>query len=324
MDVYFAPLEGITDTVYRRVHHASFSGVAKYFIPFISPTQHLTFTSREQRAISPEENAGIPVVPQILTKNPEHLLWMAQALKDVGYTEINLNLGCPSGTVTAKGKGSGLLRDLPGLERFLDAVYAHAPIPVSIKTRIGYDSPEEWPALLALLARYPVHELIVHPRTRQEFYTGTPHRELCESVLRSTHLPFVYNGDLFTASDCQALTAQLPGTSALMLGRGLVANPALAQELAGGESLTRDMLRAFHDRLYAAYMDCWPKNAVIGHMHEIMYHMLCCFEDPAKPRKAIRKATTPEAYLAAVNWLFDDFPLRENPGYLPVSNKTRL
>ena len=316
MTVYFAPLEGVTDVVYRRTHHACFSGVAKYFIPFISPTQHLAFTSREQAAVSPAENAGIPAVPQILTKNPEHLLWMANSLQDAGYKEINLNLGCPSGTVTAKGKGSGMLRDLSALERFLDEIYARSPIPVSIKTRIGFESPEEWPALLALFARYPVHELIVHPRTRREFYGGAPHRELCGSVTEAIRCPFVYNGDLFTADDCRALTELLPGTAAIMLGRGLVANPALGQELTGGERLTLSMLRDFHDRLYAAYMERWPKNAVIGHMHEIMKHMLCCFENPAKPRKAIRKATTHEAYLSAVNWLFDAFPLRENPSYL--------
>lgn len=315
MVVYFAPLEGVTDVVYRRVHHNCFSGVAKYFIPFISPTQHLSFTSREQAAVSPIENAGIPAVPQILTKNPEHLLWMAQSLSDAGYRELNLNLGCPSGTVTAKGKGSGMLRDLEALKRFLDEVYAKTPIPLSIKTRIGFESPEEWPALLALFAQYPIYELIVHPRTRTEFYKGAPHRNLCSEIPEKIRRPFVYNGDLFTCDDCRALMAQIPETSAVMLGRGLVANPALAQELGGGAPISCKALRDFHDKLYAAYMERWPKNAVIGHMHEIMKHMLGCFENPAKPRKAIRKATTHEAYLAAVDWLFADFPLRENPGF---------
>lgn len=316
MTIYFAPLEGVTDVVYRRVHHECFSGVDKYFIPFISPTQHLTFTSREQAAVSPEENAGIPVVPQILTKNPDHFVWMAKSLGDAGYDEINLNLGCPSGTVTAKGKGSGMLRDLEGLERFLDEVFAHAPIAVSIKTRIGYESVEEWPKLLALYARYPIRELIVHPRTRKEFYSGKAHRELCGPVLDETSLPLVYNGDLFTAEECRALEEMYPGAKALMLGRGLVANPALAQELKGGNGITLEMLRNFHDRLYHEYLEKWPRNAVIGHMHEIMKYVMCCFENPGKPRKAMRKATKQEAYLDAVNWLFDEFSLKKNPGFL--------
>lgn len=316
MTIYFAPLEGVTDVVYRRVHHECFSGVDKYFIPFISPTQHLTFTSREQAAVSPEENVGIPVVPQILTKNPEHFVWMAKALGDVGYTEINLNLGCPSGTVTAKGKGSGMLRDLNALEQFLDVVFASSPIDVSIKTRIGYESVEEWPRLLALYARYPIKELIVHPRTRKEFYSGKAHRELCGPVIGETDLPLVYNGDLSTAEDCRVLAEMYPGAKALMIGRGLVANPALAQEFKGGERITLAALRSFHDKLYQAYLEKWPKNAVIGHMHEIMSYVMYCFENPAKPRKAMRKATKHEAYLEAVDWLFEEFPLKENPGFL--------
>lgn len=315
MIVYFAPLEGVTDVVYRRVHHACFSGVTKYFMPFISPTHHLTFSSREQRAISPVENAGIPVVPQILTKVADHFIWMAQSLKDSGYNEINLNLGCPSGTVTAKGKGSGMLRNLPELEAFLDSVFAHSVLPVSVKTRIGYESTDEWPALLELLARYPISELIVHPRTRSEFYSGKPHADLCKGVLENTSLPFVYNGDLNTADDCRALMEIYPGTKAVMLGRGLIANPALGQELNGGESLSLNSLRSFHDKLYAAYMERWPRNAVIGHMHEIMRYVMCCFEEPAKIRKALRKATTFEAYDDAIARLFNEYPLRENPGF---------
>lgn len=316
MNVYFAPLEGVTDVVYRRVHHACFTGVQKYFIPFISPTQHLTFNSREQRQISPAENAGVPAVPQILTKNAEHFLWMAQMLQDAGFNEINLNLGCPSGTVTAKGKGSGMLRDRDALQRFLDEIFAHSPIPISIKTRVGYDSPDEWPALLALFARYPVHELIVHPRTRAAFYGGQPHRSLCQSVLSDTDLPFVYNGDLFTAADCLGFLNAFPGTKALMLGRGLVANPALAQSLNGGAPLTLSALRDFHDRLYAAYLECWPQKAVVGHMHEIMKYVLCCFEDPQKPRRALRKATSLEAYSDAVDVLFGTHRLTDNPGFI--------
>jgi len=316
MIIYFAPLEGVTDVYFRRIHHSCFSGVTKYFIPFISPTQNLSFSSREQRAISPVENAGIPSVPQILTRNADHFLWMANMLSDIGYKEVNLNLGCPSGTVTAKGKGSGMLRNPEELDKFLDEIYAHSPISVSVKTRIGFESPDEWPALLSTFSRYPIHELIVHPRTRKQFYNGMPHRELCASVLQETNLPFVYNGDLFSIEDCRKTLADFPGTVALMIGRGLIANPALAQEINGGEKLTLPALRSFHDQLYAAYTEHWPKNAVIGHMHEFMRHIVCCFEGAQKPAKAIRKANTHEAYCDAVRWLFDDFPLREAPGYL--------
>lgn len=155
MTLYFAPLEGVTDAVFRRIHHECFPGVSKYFIPFISPTQNLAFTSRDWAAIAPENNIGVPAVPQLLAKDASLFLWAAQALCDMGYPEVNLNLGCPSGTVTAKGKGSGLLADVPALERLLDGIFEKRPIPVSIKTRIGYAHVEEWDRLLDVFARYP-------------------------------------------------------------------------------------------------------------------------------------------------------------------------
>ena len=229
MRIYFAPLEGVTDGIFRRAHCECFSGVEKYFIPFVSPSKHLSFTSREQRSVSPEENAGVPAVPQILTKDAECFDWMARALADVGWRELNLNLGCPSGTVTAKGKGSGMLRDRAALRAFLDEIFARPALKISVKTRIGFESPDEWPALMEIFADYPVAELIVHPRTRAEFYRGRPHRELLEQTLTMAKSPLAYNGDLFTAEDCRALQSAYPGLSALMLGRGLVSNPALAK-----------------------------------------------------------------------------------------------
>ena len=228
MTLYFAPLEGVTDAVFRRIHHECFPGVSKYFIPFISPTQNLAFTSRDWAAIAPENNIGVPAVPQLLAKDAALFLWAAQALCDMGYPEVNLNLGCPSGTVTAKGKGSGLLADVPALERLLDGIFEKPPIPVSIKTRIGYARVEEWDRLLDVFARYPIHELIIHPRTRAEFYRGTPHADAFAKAYGTLGMPLCYNGDLFSEADCLELTRHFPNTHALMLGRGLIANPAFS------------------------------------------------------------------------------------------------
>ena len=316
LPIEFAPLEGVTDAVFRRTHRAHFPGVSRYFIPFISPTQNLRFTARELSAISPERNAGLFAVPQVLTKDASHFLWAAQALFDMGYGEVNLNAGCPSGTVTAKGKGAGMLSDVSALSWFLDEVYAHAPLKVSIKTRIGITRPEEFARLLEVYARYPVHELIIHPRTRSEMYRGTPHREVIADALDQTKLPIVFNGDLFTAADCRALEAAYPGVRALMLGRGLIANPALAREYAGGAPLEKDELRAFTDDLLRAYLAEYPANVALGRMREVMKHIVCCFEQPEKPRKAIRKAAKLAAYEAAVAALFDGHALRENAGFL--------
>ena len=124
MRYYFAPMEGVTGAVYRRTHHDYFPGIDKYFMPFITPTANGRLTPRQKRDVAPEVNAGVPAVPQLLTKSAEDFIWAANALFDMGYREVNLNLGCPSGTVTAKGKGAGFLGDPDALDRFLDAVFS--------------------------------------------------------------------------------------------------------------------------------------------------------------------------------------------------------
>jgi len=311
--IYFAPMEGVTDAVYRRVHHAHFGGVDKYFIPFISPTQNLVLTPRERNNVSPEVNVGLNVVPQVLTKKADHFLWAAQLLYDMGYEEINLNVGCPSGTVTAKGKGAGMLLDPQALDGFLEEIYAHTPVRVSIKTRIGFFSPDEFDELLAVYNRYPVHELIVHPRTREQYYKGTPHREIYAACEGGTCLPLVYNGDLFTPQECCDFAGQHPATRALMLGRGMLANPALAQTAAGGDPLTRETLKAFHDDLFTAYREAYHTSAVLGRMREVAKNIACCFEGADKPLKAARKASSIPVYEEAMARLFGDYTLSANP-----------
>lgn len=313
LPVYFAPMEGVTDAIYRQVHHAHFTGPVKYFIPFISPTQNLVLTPRERKNVDPQVNAGLPVVPQVLTKNAGHFLWAANLLHDMGYEEVNLNAGCPSGTVTAKGKGAGLLQRPQELAWFLDEVFAHAPVRVSVKTRIGFSSPEEFGALLDVYNRYPIHELIIHPRTREEFYKGTVHRDVYNAAEARARMPLVYNGDLFTPQSCRAFEQTHAKTRALMLGRGMLANPALAQTYAGGVPLCKETLRAFHDDLLRAYQAVYPSCVVLGRMREVAKNIACCFEDAEKPLKAARKAGSLPAYQDAVTRLFDDYALSVNP-----------
>ena len=316
MRIYFAPLEGITDAVYRRAHAGHFGGACKYFIPFVSPTQNLRFTGRELSNVDPGENAGLFAVPQILTRDAEHFLWAAGALFDMGYGEINLNMGCPSGTVTAKGKGAGMLRDLEALESFLDTVCPRVRSRLSVKTRIGYADPAEFDALLSLLSRYPLHELIVHPRTRGEFYRGAPHADAFAAAFSRTGLPLVYNGDLFSAEDCRAKLRECPQTHALMLGRGLIANPALARELSGGAPLSPGELQDFCGELLERWLSRHPANVAVARMVCVMKHVACCFEGADRPRKLIRKAKTLPAYREAEAALFS-CPMKALPRFEP-------
>lgn len=303
MDIRFAPMEGLTDTIYRRTHHQYFGGVSKYYIPFVSPTQHHVFTPKELRAIGPEYNAGIPTVPQVLAKDAEHFLWAAGEMADMGYDEVNLNIGCPSGTVTAKGKGAGMLRDLFALDALLNEVCRRSPVPVSVKTRIGFEAPEEWPEILELLCEYPLKEIIVHPRTRAGFYkAGTLHPQAFRMAAEKG-LPLVYNGDLFTAADCSELQREYAGTP-MMLGRGLVCNPALAREACGSAPLDKAELRTFHDALWDAYRRERPLDQAHSRMRELMIYTSCCFHDAEKAAKDVRKSN-PKNYEAAIARLFE-------------------
>lgn len=313
--LYAAPLEGITNMLYRQVHHRLYPGVDKYFIPFISPTEHLTFSTREMREIEPSENEGLFAVPQILTRNTSHFVRMAQMLKDSGYPEVNLNLGCPSGTVTGKGKGSGMLRDIGALRLFLDEIFEKCPLPVSVKTRIGFEDEAEWEKLLPVYRQYPIAELIVHMRTRKEFYDGAPHEALSRETLDGKPWPFIYNGDLFTAAACRAYLQAYPCADGLMLGRGLSANPALIREIRGGEAVTREEIIRFHNALIDAYEARWPEKAVLGHMHETDTYLSACFDDTDKAKKAMRKAKNMTDYKQASLRLFETCPMKETPGF---------
>ena len=211
MQYYFAPLEGLTDSIYRRLHHKYFPGIDRYYTPFFSPTMHRTLTPRECRELPPANELNFVVVPQILTKNPEDFLWMAQKCAEQGYQEVNLNLGCPSGTVTAKGKGSGMLADTDGLDAFLYHVFSKNPVDVSVKTRIGFHSPEEFPKLLEIFNRYPIKELTIHPRVRKQFYKGDVDMEMFRYALENSKNPLCFNGNLRNLTEAKEVTASLSG-----------------------------------------------------------------------------------------------------------------
>ena len=221
----------------------------------------------------------------------------------MGYEEVNLNIGCPSGTVTAKGKGSGMLRDLYDLDAFLNQVCAKSPIAVSVKTRIGFESPDEWPEILDTLAEFPLKEIIIHPRTRSSFYkAGTLQLDTFRLAVERK-LPLVYNGDLFSVEDAAAIQAEFPGMP-MMMGRGLVCNPALAQEVTGSVPLEKAAFRAFHDALWDAYRQDRPLDQAHSRMRELMIYMSCAFAEADKAAKNVRKSS-PKTYDDAINRLFD-------------------
>jgi len=311
MRYVFGPMEGVTTSAYRRVHAALFPGCGGYYTPFISPTSDHRFTPRELREVGPERNRGLPVVPQILTKNGEDFLWCAAGLGEMGYEEVNLNLGCPSATVTAKGKGAGLLRTPEELERLLDTVFSRCELRVSVKTRIGYASAAEFPALLELYNRYPIAELILHPRTRQDMYTyGAVHREAYEYALAHSRATVTYNGDIFTPEDAAAFREAYPAQDTVMLARGAARDPALFRRLQGGAPASRAELRDFHGELYAAYREDLGSLNAMRRMRELWLFMLDRFEEDARLRKTIARTQDVGTFEDAVSAVLRELPLK--------------
>ena len=250
---YAAPMEGLTGWRWRQVQHEMFGGAALYVTPFVSPNGNFSFQRKELEEMDPERNRGIPVVPQILTNRAEYFVWAAKECRSRGWEQVDLNLGCPSGTVTGKNKGAGLLRQPELLRQLLDGIFDALPdMKISVKTRIGWERAEEWPALLALLETYPICRLTVHPRVRTQFYKGTADREVFRWTAEHTALPLCYNGDVTTVRDLREMGETFPD-DAVMVGRGLVADPSLLRQAMGGPAASLEELREFHDRLYGLY-----------------------------------------------------------------------
>ena len=306
MRYYFAPLEGITDSIFRRLHSKYFPGVDRYYTPFLSPTVHRGLTAREAREIPKADTLTYEAVPQLLTKVPEDFLWLAGVCADLGYKEVNLNTGCPSGTVTAKGKGSGMLRDLQALEAFLDEIYSKTPLPISIKTRIGFYEKEEFPAILELYNRYPIKELTIHPRIRDQFYKGSVDMESFRYALEHSKNPLCYNGDLTSIKKVRDFEAAFPQVEAVMIGRGLVGNPAMFRPDTSAETI-----RAFHDCLLETYIETFgsARNAIFR-MKENWHCMIYLFEDSEKLWKKLRKTTDIAEYRAITAEIFATLPMR--------------
>ena len=168
MKIYLAPLEGITNYVYRKALFECFDGFDKYFIPFIRAKQNLNLSGREKKDLLPENNEGMYAVPQILTKKAGDFIRTVELLSEYGYQEVNLNLGCPSKTVVTKGCGAGFLDRPEELERFLDEIFAKCNIQISVKTRLGMEDASGFPELMKLYNKFPMKELIIHPRVQKK------------------------------------------------------------------------------------------------------------------------------------------------------------
>lgn len=309
MQLYLAPMEGLTGYVYRNAYEKNYGGIDKYFTPFLTNKK---MSSRELNDILPEHNTGMQVVPQILTNRAEDFLAIAKELQAYGYQTVNLNLGCPSGTVAAKHRGAGFLAMPEELDRFLEEIFAKCPMEISIKTRIGKECPKEWERLLSIYEKYPLKELIIHPRVQREFYKGSVHTEAFALAAERSHHALCYNGDICTVEDYRRITENFPNIRSVMIGRGILKNPGLAGKIREKEdTASKGQLRAFHDDILTGYMAVMSgdKNTLFK-MKELWVYLAEQFVEPDKYIKKIRKSERVRDYEVIVRNLFRECELQ--------------
>ena len=305
MHYYFAPMEGLTDSIYRRLHHKYFPGVDRYYMPFLSPTIHRSLTHKEDRELPLADSVPFAAVPQVLTKVPADFLWAAQVCRDRGYEEVNLNVGCPSGTVVSKGKGSGMLRDAAALDQFLEEIFRDCVLPISVKTRLGLENPEDFYTLLEVFNRYPIKELTIHPRVRKQFYDGSVNMDMFRYAAEHSTNPLCYNGDILNLSQAEAIAKAYPVVQSIMIGRGLIADPGM---LSGGTDVKA--LEGFMNELMDVYtVEFGGSRNAIFRLKENWGFLHDRFEGCDKLWKRLRKCTDPVEFKAITAEIFHTLPL---------------
>ena len=298
--IILAPMEGITNFIFRRVYLKHFKGVDESFTPFITANQTHSFKKKEKLELSPYDESRIP---QLLTNDAQSFIWALKAVKEMGYREVNLNLGCPSPTVTSRGRGAGMLADKEKLRAFFDETFAAKELPdISVKTRAGVEDPSEAGLLAELYSGYPFKRIILHPRLLKDLYKGKVRTDcFTEFYERIPHDKLVFNGDINTPGDAKAVEKSFPGLYGIMIGRGILRDPFLPERIKGIGIPDDKRIAVFLDELWDDYEEYLSgEKDVLYKMKEIWSYLYLHFPDGERILKDIRKSQTKAAYRAAI------------------------
>lgn len=309
MKFYFAPMEGISGYIYRNAYQKYFHNVDRYFTPFIAPKKGHAMSNKERNDVLPEHNIGMQVIPQILTNQSEYFLHTASVLAEMGYTEVNLNLGCPSSTVVTKKKGAGFLSELDRLEHFLEDVVnglERMNMQLSIKTRIGVRDTEAFADLLDLYNTFPLSELIIHPRLQIDLYHNAPDWNAFRQALNVSKHNLCYNGDLFTVEQYHIFCETFPEVDRVMFGRGILRNPCLLNQIQHNSAIDYQLIRQFHDELLDCYTEAFSGDKpVLFKMKELWGYLLPLYPNSEIYAKKIRKVERIQEYKIITTQLFE-------------------
>lgn len=304
MKLYFAPLEGITKCIYRNLHAEMFGGCDAYYAPFITPSDNEKIGRKNVKDILPENNAGIPLRVQVQTNSAASFLKFEDKISPLGYDAVNINLGCPSATVVGKGRGAGFLREPMALDAFMAEIFEKSRLQISVKTRLGFSGSEEMHDLMKIYNRYNLSLLIIHPRTRNDFYNGVPDDEAFEKAYATSQNPVCYNGNIFTKADFERVIKRFPNLDSVMLGRGAIANPAIFREIRGGARLTTEELIAFSEQLLERYYtELKSEVFTLQKLKEVWMYMMWNYPEKKKILKHIKKANHLSDFLSAIKHL---------------------
>lgn len=310
--IYQAPLQGFTDFTFRKVVAETFGGIDKYFIPYLSYGKGREIKKSQLREVFPENNAALPAVPQVLFSDRAELFDLITLLVDYGYEEINLNLGCPYPMATNRGRGAAWLEKPEALNEILQQLFAKSfPAKFSVKMRTGMTNDQDSKAIFGILNQFPLEEIIFHPRTASQMYSGNANALLFAEAVPLVKHPLVYNGDLLSEISLQEIKTIFPEQTSWMIGRGLLMDPALASRLKGEVWETKELrkkMKDFHDRLLESYSSRLEGSGhILMKMNQFWSYFCESFENPHKTMKMIKKAGNLLKYNAAVTEIFRSF-----------------
>ena len=304
-----APLQGFTDVVFRQAYARHFTGIDQAMAPFISTMSSRRLKPSRLKDVDPALNTALPVIPQILGNNPDDFIYLGDYLFDMGYAQVNWNLGCPHSKIAKKLRGSGLLSHPDKIDAFLSRVIPAMKPTLSVKIRLGRKSKQEIRDLIAMFNTHKLDEIILHPRTGEQMYTGTADVDAFERAMNACIHPMVYNGDIVDKASWEKIRHRFPEISRFMIGRGILSNPFLPEQIKGlksdsqnNESQQCERLKNFHTDLFNSYKQVFSgPGHLIGRMKGLWNYLGPSFENSKKPLKKLLKSNSEQDYLDRVN-----------------------
>ena len=310
------PFQGITDAPFRNVFKQHFGGIDKFYTPFFTGIQKDHAKNLQVEEINPSCNDVATLTPQILSTDAEEILRFARQCKQLGYKEINLNMGCPFPRVANKKRGCGLLPYPEKVETMFETIFEQiGDVRFSVKCRLGYFDPNEIDAIIPIFNRFPLSELIIHPRIGKQLYKGEADVEHFKALIPYINIPLVYNGDIFSVDSFRRIRETVQPVNGFMLGRGILANPFLAEEIKNDG--VRDALNAFPQgdkttRLHEYVLDLYDDRLrhaggspkVLGRMKELWSYLMNAFDEPQTVWRKIKKINALKEYETAVEEIF--------------------